>query len=129
MNRGSFNHGKDASINHNHESLSPLLRPHRFFFSLFLFFIKKLHVADGAHAGAGHRVDARAKVLDNGARAALDRQDAGHLQDHVLGRRPALCFLNFKKEKKLEKRTTRISGRAQTDLQLAVQLHTCTQGT
>ena len=50
----------------------------------------RTHVADGAHAGARQLVDARAKVLDNGARAALDRQDARHLEDDVLGRRPAL---------------------------------------
>ena len=48
------------------------------------------HVADGGHAGARDRVDSRAKVLDDEARATLDGQEAGELEDHVLGRRPAV---------------------------------------
>jgi hypothetical protein len=39
-------------------------------------------------ACAGHVVNAGAEVLHDRARAALDRQDAGHLADDVLGRAP-----------------------------------------
>lgn len=47
------------------------------------------HVADCAHAGARDGVHAGAEVLHDGARPPLDGQDAGHLEDDVLGRRPA----------------------------------------
>ena len=47
------------------------------------------HVANGAHARARDGVDARTKVLDNGASAAFDRQNAGHFKDNILWRRPA----------------------------------------
>eukprot|EP00053_Salpingoeca_punica_P020385 m.211399 g.211399 ORF g.211399 m.211399 type:complete len:843 (+) comp18318_c0_seq1:197-2725(+) len=50
----------------------------------------RTHVADGGHARAGEAADARAKVLDDGAGAALDGEDAGELEDDVLGRGPAL---------------------------------------
>lgn len=43
------------------------------------------HVADGRHAGAGEGLDAGAHVLDDGARAALDGQDARDLEDDVCG--------------------------------------------
>ena len=47
------------------------------------------HVADGAHACARDGVDAGTEVLDDGAGAALDRENAGQLEYDVLGRRPA----------------------------------------
>jgi hypothetical protein len=50
------------------------------------------HVADGSHTSARDGVDAGAEILDNGAGAALDGEDAGQLEDDVLGRRPALQF-------------------------------------
>lgn len=49
----------------------------------------RAHVADGGHARAGDGVHSGPVVLHDGARAALHRQDAGHLQDHVLGAGPA----------------------------------------
>ena len=50
----------------------------------------RAHVADGALAGGADGARAGAEVLDDGAGAALDGQDAGHLEDHVLGRGPAV---------------------------------------
>ena len=47
------------------------------------------HVADRGLAGGRDRLGARPEVLDDGAGAALHREDAGHLQDDVLGRGPA----------------------------------------
>jgi hypothetical protein len=47
------------------------------------------HVADGALAGGGDGLGTGAEVLDDRARAALDREDLGDLEDHVLGRAPA----------------------------------------
>src|SRR5690606_34917025 len=47
------------------------------------------HVADGRLPGGGDGVGARAEVLDDGAGAALHGEDLGHLEDDVLGRRPA----------------------------------------
>lgn len=47
------------------------------------------HVADGSHTGAGDGVNARSIVLNDGASTSLDGEDAGDLQDHVLGARPA----------------------------------------
>ena len=47
------------------------------------------HVADGGLAGGGDRLGAGAEVLDDRAGAALHGEDAGDLQDDVLGRRPA----------------------------------------
>eukprot|EP00955_Chlamydomonas_euryale_P072936 361570-Chlamydomonas_euryale.AAC.6 len=46
------------------------------------------HVADGGHAGARHGLHTWAKVLDNGAGATLDGEDASDLEDDVLGGRP-----------------------------------------
>ena len=46
------------------------------------------HVADGALSGAAHRVGALAKVLDDAAGSALHGEDAGHLEDDVLGAGP-----------------------------------------
>ena len=43
------------------------------------------HVADGGLAGAGDGVGAGTEVLDDGAGAALDGEDLGHLEDDVLG--------------------------------------------
>ena len=48
------------------------------------------HVANGGHARARNGVDAGAKVLDDSTGTALDGQNAGNLQDDVLGRRPSL---------------------------------------
>ena len=48
------------------------------------------HVADGAHASARDGVDAWAEVLDDGASATLDSENAGDLEDDVLGRGPAV---------------------------------------
>ncbi|RNA19499.1 aconitate mitochondrial precursor [Brachionus plicatilis] len=47
------------------------------------------HVANGAHACARNGVDAWSKVLDNGASASFDGQDAGQLQNNVFGRGPS----------------------------------------
>lgn len=50
------------------------------------------HVTDGSHSSTGDGVDTRAVVLHNGAGTTLDGQDAGYLQDDVLGTGPALQF-------------------------------------
>ena len=47
------------------------------------------HVANGGHPGAADAVDAGAEVLDDRTGSSLHRQDASHLQDHVLGAGPA----------------------------------------
>ena len=47
------------------------------------------HVADRGLAGCRNGVGAGAEVLDDRAGAALDGQHPSHLQDHILGRRPA----------------------------------------
>lgn len=39
---------------------------------------------------AGNGINTRSKVLHNGTSASLDSQDAGHLQDHILGGGPSL---------------------------------------
>jgi hypothetical protein len=44
------------------------------------------HVADGGHASARERGDTLTEVLDDGARAALDGEDAGNLEDDVYER-------------------------------------------
>ena len=46
------------------------------------------HVANGALSGAAHGVGAFAEVLDDATRSALHREDAGHLEDDVLGAGP-----------------------------------------
>jgi len=48
------------------------------------------HIANGGHPGAADAIDTRAKVLDDCAGAALNREDTGHLQNNVLGTGPAL---------------------------------------
>ena len=47
------------------------------------------HVADGALAGAAQALGAGAEILHDGPGAPLHGEDAGHLQDHVLGAGPA----------------------------------------
>mmetsp|Transcript_36260 Transcript_36260/g.102163 ORF Transcript_36260/g.102163 Transcript_36260/m.102163 type:complete len:601 (-) Transcript_36260:497-2299(-) len=49
----------------------------------------RAHVADGPGAGAGDGVRPRAEVLDDGPRTPLHCENAGHLEDDVLGARPA----------------------------------------
>ena len=46
------------------------------------------HVADRALAGRADRLGSGTEVLDDLVGAALDRQDAAEVRDHVLGRRP-----------------------------------------
>ena len=46
------------------------------------------HVADGALSGAAHRIGALTEVLDDAAGSALHGEDAGHLEDDVLGAGP-----------------------------------------
>jgi hypothetical protein len=50
------------------------------------------HVADGSHASATEGFDTRAGVLDDGTCSALDGENAGDLEDDVLGGRPATNF-------------------------------------
>lgn len=47
------------------------------------------HVADGAHTSARDGVHAWTEVLYYGTSTALHSQDTSHLQNNVLGRRPA----------------------------------------
>ena len=47
------------------------------------------HIADGGLAGGRQAAGPWAQVFNNGPRAALHGEDPGHLEDHVLGRRPA----------------------------------------
>jgi hypothetical protein len=49
----------------------------------------RTHVGDGALARAADRAGAGAEVLDDAVGAALHGQDLAHLEDHVLGGRPA----------------------------------------
>jgi hypothetical protein len=49
----------------------------------------RAHVRDGALARTADPARAGAEVLDDPVRAALHGQDLAHLEDHVLGRRPA----------------------------------------
>ncbi len=50
------------------------------------------HITDGAFTGTRKRGSPFAEVLDNSSRSTLHRQDACHLEDHVLGRSPAVEF-------------------------------------
>ena len=50
------------------------------------------HITNGAFAGAGHVFGAFAEVLDNGAGAALDGENAGDLEDDIFGGGPAAEF-------------------------------------
>ena len=43
------------------------------------------HVADGGFTGATDGVRTRSEVFDDGARAAFDGEDLGHLQNDVFG--------------------------------------------
>lgn len=56
------------------------------------------HVADGGHTGTGDGVDSRSVVLHDGAGASLHGEDAGYLQDHVLGAGPAFQLTCEQKE-------------------------------
>ena len=48
------------------------------------------HIADRGLAGAGEVLRAGAEIFEDGVGAAFDGQQAGELEDHVLGRGPAL---------------------------------------
>ncbi len=50
------------------------------------------HITDGTFTGTGKGGSPFAEVLDNSSRSTLHRQDACHLEDHVLGRSPAVEF-------------------------------------
>lgn len=50
------------------------------------------HVADGSHASGAERFDARAGVLDDGTCSTLDGENAGDLENDVLGGSPTTDF-------------------------------------